>query len=136
MRFAIFISIVTAVLGLATLYVGHRFFLRSVWFSHHRIALWIGLSLFLVSQIAAPLLLRGFPDIPRMTTPIHWMTSTTLGVFTTLFFYTAMAEVVLFLVNLIDFADPIDFERRSFFTIALLTLGSSAMGLREALAGP
>jgi len=93
-RFLVFICLVTAILGLAALYLGARFIAASDWATAHRETVWLALAFFVVLQLLGPTLYRVFPDRLNLMLAVHWVTYTALGVFTCFFFYSVAGDIV------------------------------------------
>jgi uncharacterized protein len=133
-RFLVFISIVAAILGLASFYVGSRFIASSPWAADHAGVVWLSLALFVVLQFLGPYLYRVFPDHLNRLFVLHWVIYTTLGVFTCLFLYVLAAQFFVVSWNLLsgsNLAEPAG------FTAALaMVLVTVVAGFVQAVGGP
>lgn len=137
MRFAIFFLILTTLLGLVAWYVGSRVVAHSTWAGAHSRTIYLTLGLLVLLQILGPLLYRIYPTQFQRVFVFHWMTYMTLGVFASMFFYTAAADVVSLLWKIVFGHDgAVDFERRSFLTAGLMTVGSAVIGATQTVIGP
>lgn len=134
-RFVIFISILSVVLTLACIYVARRIIDTSEFAERHQRIVWFGVGLFILFQLTGPLLYRAFPTETNYTFVLQWITYTSLGVFACLFFYTLTVDAVLKLTSFF-LEQPPDLGRRAFFGVSALTVGSSLVGVTQALMGP
>lgn len=137
MRFALFFLILTLILGLVAWYVGQRFISQFSWAGNHRGAIWLTLAFLVALQILGPFLYRIYPQQFQKLFVFHWMTYMTLGVFASMFFYTAAADLLTLVWKVIFGSDnSVDFERRSFLTAGLMTFGSAVVGATQTVTGP
>ena len=136
-RFLIFISIVTVILSLAAFYAGARFIRWSPWASEHRGVIWLVLGLFVILQLLGPFLYRLYPNQSGKSFIMHWVTYTTLGLFTSLVFYTFAADLFMAVWKWIARPDnAVDLQRRGFLAVMTMTLGSAVIGVSQAVRGP
>jgi uncharacterized protein len=97
---------------------------------------WLTLSLFVFLQLLGPFLYRIFPDRTTKTFVLHWLTYTTLGLFASLIFYTAVADILMGFWKLVSHPDPVDLQRRGFLAVIMMTLGTAVIGVSQAVRGP
>ncbi len=134
MRFLVFISVVTAVLGLAGFYLGERFIAASHWAASHREIVWLALLLFVVLQFLGPYLYRVFPDRLNWMLVVHWVTYTALGIFTCFFFYAVAADLLALLWNALfgpRLSDAVELS-----AVSAMVLVTIVVGFAEVATGP
>jgi len=137
MRFVIFISILTVILGSISWYIASRIISNFSWASTHRGVVFLTLGILVVLQLAGPLLYRAYPGHFQRAFILHWAGYTTLGVLACMFFYTVASDLVSVVWRLLVGPErSVDFGRRSFFTAGAMALGSSLVGLGQAEIGP
>ena len=135
LRFAIFLSIVTLLLTLASVYLGHRVIARFDWAKAHRGVIWLGVGLFVVIQLLGPTLYRTLPNALNRPFVIQWITYSTLGIFFTLLFYTVVFDLVAWVTRWLT-GHPQDLERRAFIGVGAAALVSVGVGAYQALSAP
>lgn len=134
-RLFVFVTIVTAILSLASFYIGSRFITRFEWAQNHKGIIWFGIALFILLQLLGPLLYRMWPTPENQFFILHWLTYVTLGIFGCLFFYTVVADLFFWIVGW--FTDGAqDAERRTFLGVAAVSAATAGVGLVQALQGP
>ncbi len=134
MRFLVFISLVTAVLGLAAFYLGTRLILASDWATGHAETVWLALAAFVLLQLMGPLLYRVFPDRLNLMLVVHWITYTALGVFTCFFFYAVAGDIVAGVWNALF--GPRLAHGAEFTAVASIALITIVVGFAQVATGP
>jgi predicted MPP superfamily phosphohydrolase len=133
-RFLIFLSLVTAILGFAAFYLGSRFIAASHWAAIHREIVWLSFALFVALQFLGPYLYRVFPDHVNRLLIVHWVTYTALGIFTCLFLYSLAADLVVAIWN--SLIGPRLAGDVSFIVVLAMVLVTVVIGFVQAVAGP
>jgi predicted MPP superfamily phosphohydrolase len=133
-RFLVFISIVTAILALASFYIGARFIAASPWAASHAGTVWLSLALFVALQFLGPYLYRVFPDHLNRLFILHWVIYVSLGIFGCLLLYSLAADVLVFVSRLVLGAGNAD--EVAFMAVLAMVLATVLIGFVQAVAGP
>jgi hypothetical protein len=138
------IVIAIAILFFLNGYVAARIAGRWPWAAHHMWVVAALTALFVALQLVAPLGNRlFFPDLKRQLdmdgvfVTVDWLSYGALGLLSCLFMYMVPTDVISVLWKWVSTPSrPVDFDRRTLLTLGLVTLGSAAVGIRQAMAGP
>ena len=134
MRFLVFIGTVTAVLGLASFYLGARIITGWPWAGQHAGTVWLAFALFVALQFLGPYLYRVYPNRLNRFFIVHWVTYTTLGIFGCLVLYSMAADVLGLLWNLAF--GPGLADRAGFLTMLAMVAVTTVVGFWQAVTAP
>jgi predicted MPP superfamily phosphohydrolase len=138
------ILIALGVLALLNFYIALRFINRWPWAGQH-VAAAVGIAVaFFLLQILGPFGDRAlFPKlqnifaVPGFYAALDWISYIALGAMSCLFIYTLVSDIVWILWLLITRPeDTINFDRRALISLGAITLGTAALGVGQAVAGP
>jgi predicted MPP superfamily phosphohydrolase len=136
-RFIVFFAIITAILTLSSFYIGHRIVNKFAWAQSHRAVVWLMLGIFVVLQILGPYLYRADPERFGRFTFLYWISYTALGVFVITLIYTIATDLSLGLwKKIVSSENEVDLDRRGFLASGLMVLGSSVIGIGQAVVKP
>jgi predicted MPP superfamily phosphohydrolase len=138
------VLIAIAILASLNFYVAFQIINRWPWAGRHVLAAGFVVLLFFALQLSAPFgdrllfpALRKKYAIDGLWVATNWASYLALGILSCLFLYMVATDIVALVWKLVSPPSrAVDFDRRALLTLGIATLGTTALGVRQAMAGP
>ncbi|MBC7751298.1 MAG: metallophosphoesterase [Candidatus Saccharibacteria bacterium] len=138
------ISIAIGFLALLNLYAASRIIMRWAWAGEHLLFTCFMFFGFFALQLLAPFGDRLiFPDLKKnydaetLVFVLDWLSYLAFGILSFLVVYVLATDIISFIWKRIAAPVlPVDFDRRALLTLGFLTIGTTIIGIRQAVVGP
>ncbi len=137
-----FITVFLSVFALFNIYTGYRIIARWPWAAQHAAVCWAIIAAFFVLQLVGVFGDRLFfprlrKDYDGLVLALDWASYIAFGLMSVLIFYNLAADIIGVVWQLVDkSADPLAIDRRALLTLGAATLGTTALGVGQVIAGP